>query len=516
MSDVDRDPDGDPLSIVAGGAVGIFAGRTVKLGLLFLVEVLMARLLGVSSYGGIVLALMVVTVGSQVGDLGLGKGISRKVPRYEDEVKRARGVVRHSLFLGVASSCVTAATVFVTAPSLARVVFDSPGTTPLFRIAAVAIPFIVIGNMGVSIAKSVRDASTRIIVDQLTKPVLRAILVPGLIAAGFGAVGAMVGVALSMAVGAVVAISLAFRRLPFVVRGTTSPMAKEMVTFSVPLMLASGTMFVFHNTDTFLLGWFLRPDDVGIYNVAFNLQNLGMFFFYPVTYLLPPLLTRLQQKDKHLEMERTYKVATKWMTLPTFFVTLVVILFPETLIHVSFGPSYVEGATALRILMIAVFTTTILGANGSALVALGHNRINMYVNGGSALLNIALNLLLIPVLGILGAALATTTSSIVRDLVYSIALFEWHSIHPFSMAMVKPMMGMAPVMLAFATLLDATVGVSFVSVVSTSLVAAGIFAVLTVRLGAIESEDVQVFSRFEQSISVDMTQLRSIIKRIQT
>lgn len=514
MSDSDQSQDA-LLGTIAGGAIWTFGGRITKLVLLFFVEIAMARFLGLSSYGGITLAVVTINLGTTFGSLGMARGIGRKVPYYETDQTKARGAIRSALTLVLVGGVIVGVGVFVAAPVIATRVVSDPETVWLFRLAGLTIPFSVLTGVGISTAKAFNDATTHVAVRQLFIPISRAVAIPAVIAAGFGAVYATLGIAVTTAIGGLLAIYLGFRHIPFELRGSTTPMRREMFAFSFPLVLASGMQFLITNTDTILIGAFLATESVGIYNAALKIMNLGWLFFYPVTTLLGPVLARLDRDDRHTEAKRTYQVSVKWMSLLTFPVFLLVFLFPEVVIGVTFGSDATVGAPALRILILPVMFSVLLGSNDGALVSFGHNKIHMYGNAATAGVNVVLNLILIPRYGIVGAATATAFSLGMRNVIYSARLYQCHGIHPLSRSLVRSLGSVLPIVVLGYPLFRRLFPVTFPTVTAVGLVFLAVYAFVVVRSGGIETEDIEVVNRFEQSKGIDLQFLRTLVKRLQ-
>jgi len=511
-SEADSDDAHSALTTIAGGAGLVFGGRIAKLALGFATQVITARLLGADAYGGFVLASMSMGVTVLFARIGLKSGLLRKLPYHEDDHPQARGVLKAGVQIGVATGILAGIALYALAPVVATRVFNDPEVTPLIRIAAAGVPFSVLMTIALSTARALRDAKPHVIVRQIASTALTAVFVTALLVAGYDAVGAIAGTVIAGAISSVLALYLAYRTLPFPIRGPTTPMGVELLAFSLPLLLAASADWALAQTDTVLVGVYMTSGDVGVYNVAYRLHSLGLVFFYPVTFLLPPILTRLMEHDQRASAGRTYKITTKWMTLLTLPLFLLVFLFPEVIIGTAFGGAYTDGATALRILIVPIAVTTVLGANGSALVALGHNRINLYGNGATAVLNVVLNVLLVPRLGLFGAATATAVSLICRDLFYTGLLYRWYRIHSLSWSMLRPILAvgvLTPVGYGvFHRLFDPT----FLSVTAIGLAFLVLYLPLVVRLGAIQAADVEVFDRLEASAGADLGAVRKYIR----
>lgn len=511
----DTDSKSTLLGTIAGGAVWTFGGRISKLVLLFLVEVFMARFLGLSSYGGITLAVVAIDVSSVFGGLGLRGGVNRKLPYYEDDPEKARGVLWTAIGGALISSTLIGSGLFLGADIIATRFLNEPEVATLLRIAAVGIPFSVFVGLGITFAKVFTDAKVHITVRQLFLPISRAILVPVLILLT-GISGAVIGITTTFIIGAILAMYLGLKQIPFKLTGPRAPMTKELLTFSFPLMLASGTKMILGKTDIILVGAFLATSQVGVYNVAQNIMNIGWLFFYPISFLLTPVLTRLERDGRLTEANRVYQVTVKWMTFLTFPVFLLIFLFPEVVIGVTFGSDAVSGATAVQFLAALVMFDTLMGANGNALLSFGHNKIQFYGNAMTAILNIILNLVFIPRYGIAGAALASAISLGLRNIIYSARLYQCHDVQPFSRALIRSIGATIPMVVVGYVLFRQLFPTTFFTVTGVGILFLLVYVVIIIKTDGVEQEDIDVVNRLEDNVGADIEIVRTIFKRIQT
>ncbi|MFB6186655.1 MAG: polysaccharide biosynthesis C-terminal domain-containing protein, partial [Halobacteriaceae archaeon] len=155
-----------------------------------------------------------------------------------------------------------------------------------------------------------------------------------------------------------------------------------------------------------------------------------------IGFLLPPALTELQKKGKQNEMKLLYQVITKWMFLIGVPIFSVLFFAPKLVLELLFGQRYVPGVSVLRILLIGYLFSTLLGLTFRTLVGLGRNRIVAYTTFGQLLVNSTLNVLLIPIFGISGAAIALAGSVFVGNTLNILILYRHHNIHPFTNRMI--------------------------------------------------------------------------------
>ncbi|WP_290813158.1 flippase, partial [Halovivax sp.] len=348
-------------TIVSGGAL-VFASKVLALPLGFLTQFVMARWLLADDYGSVVLAIAVVTVAIMVAKLGMDDGMMRKVPEFEDRRGELRGIVRAGIRIGTVSGLAVAVALFVFAPTIAEGVFDDPALTPLLRIGAAAVPFMVLGKIFVYVARGLRAAGPYAYVYQLLRMSGRFVFIAALVLGGFGAVGAMVGQTLALIITGIVGVAAAIRLLPGWNGADPVRMDRHLLAFSLPLIAMQGMDFLIVTTDTFVIGYFLPSDQVGIYNISFQLRNGLITVLVACGFLLPPILTRLQVDGSLAELRTVYAVVTKWvvfLTLPPF---LVLVVFPEPILGGLFGAEYAAGAATLQILAIGALAAATMGA----------------------------------------------------------------------------------------------------------------------------------------------------------
>lgn len=498
----------DTLSTLATGGALVSFSKFLSLGFGFLTQVTMARLLTEAAYGQVVLTMSIINVGGLIAKLGLDDGLTREFPHHEDSPKKARGVIWAGFVIGTVSGVIVAAVVFVVSPILASQVFDEPSYTALFRLAAVAIPFVVITSIAVSLSRGSRDARPHAYVNQLFKPAMRLVFIGTFVFAGFGAIGAITGQILAIVLAALVALLFAWRILP-IYDGPTTPMYRSVLAFSVPLIAVQGMGFVNSNVDVYMVGYYLESASLGVYNIALQLGNLLTAVLVTTGFLLPPILTRLHKQDKQREMRRMFQILTKWMLVFGLPVFVVLFFAPEFVIGLLFGESYTSGTTALRVLLVGKLVAIVMGLNGSALVALGDNRIVSIIVFCETVINVALNVLLIPVVGIVGAAIGMAVSSVVGDSLGVAILYRRHRLHPFT----KPVLATVSAVAAFGGISYGflwMVGLPTFAVVPL----VGIAYVPIVASLAPEPEDEQLLTRVEDRTEYDLTFVRRAFRMV--
>jgi O-antigen/teichoic acid export membrane protein len=157
-----------------------------------------------------------------------------------------------------------------------------------------------------------------------------------------------------------------------------------------------------------------------------------MLFFWPAGFVVLPVFSDLETAKNQAEIKHLYTQITKWMTALTLPFVLFLVTFPNLILRTVFTPSFGRAGFALAIITVTFFTHVVAGANRQTLTALGDSTAVFKGMVGALFLNILLNILLIPQLGIEGAALATAISYGLLNVFYNSLLYRMVEIQPFT------------------------------------------------------------------------------------
>lgn len=508
------DSDSVIRTLVKGGGI-LFVGFVLELSLSFGAKLLMARLLEKTSYGSVSLGIVLAANASTILLFGLNTGIARYLPRVDEQTKE-RGLIATGFLSTVPAAVGVAAVTYFLSDPIATIVFDDPSIASELAIFALAIPFAVVMKLGIGVIQGKKLAFPKVLVRQITQPVSRFVFITLALWFGLASVGVSWAYVASYAVAALLAIYFVVRYVSLPGTGPSTSMRKELFSFSAPLAVSSVTMLVFSGIgiDTLMLAYFSSTEAVANYNVVFPLANVLTLVFTSFTFLFMPVLSELHAENRGDELHRLYTVVTKWIFLGTLPLFLLFILFPNEAIGYTFGARYAEAGTALAILALGFFSHTLVGPNESTLKSIGATRHVMYDNVTAAVVNVVVNLLLVPTYGIIGAAAGTTVAYIVLNALYSYHVFTLTDVHPFSTAMLKPGIGGIALGLATYVIVTSMFQITPGILVTACLVYGIAYTVTILLLGGVEREEIMLILSFEERFGVDLGPLKRIVNRL--
>lgn len=398
------------------GSVGIsftFAGLSLA------IAVLLARILGAEGYGTYAFAWAFVTLLALPVQAGLPMLVVRETARgmTAGQPGLASGIWSWSLRTALFVSAVVA----VGGLAVLLAVYPRPLGQQAQTIAwALAlIPLIALGN--------IRGAALRglgqVMAGQMPDLVVRPLALFGLLAGMTLAAGGLtpqLAMALHVAA-AVVAVlfgmALLARNVPPQVRAATPVYrSRQWLASTLPLALMAGMLVVNQNTDVLMLGLFRPTDEVGVYRVAAQLAVMGAFGLSAVNMVVGTSFARLHARGDLDELQRVVTRSARLVFGFSGVVTLLFVVFGAPLLAAVFGAEYVGAYTPLVILLVGQFVNAVTGSVGYLLNMTGHERDTAKGVAIAALLNVLLNIILIPRWGMNGAAIATAVSLITWNL----------------------------------------------------------------------------------------------------
>jgi len=198
---------------------------------------------------------------------------------------------------------------------------------------------------------------------------------------------------------------------------------KYLLNISIPILLTTSMFHIINWTDTIILGYYNTSRDIGIYNICLKMSMSSSIVLFSINSIAAPKFSELYSAKKFVEFKNVIKLSSKmifWLSLPI----LLIIGFKADFLLNIFGLEFIEGKRALYVLLFGQFINVLCGSVGYILMMTNKQKILRNIIVVSASLNFALNILLIPIYGILGAAIATTTSLILWNILSLLYVYK--------------------------------------------------------------------------------------------
>ena len=505
------DETGKALQRVARGMGIVLTGTVISMFLAFLSRALIARHFDRYQYGSFTLTLTIMSIAMTVALLGLQSGLPREISRYlREKREEVPTLISTGLTIAIVASVIMTIVTAYLSPYIAPLLNDRYLSQTL-RLTAPALPFMVLTILIVAVSRGYGRVRENLYYRNLLPPLLFLIILTGGILLGFGFTFVFVAYVTAQLLSAGIA-TVGMIRLGLLPRELSfSPkLAKELFLFSLPLMLTGILDYVMGWTDSLMLGHYFNPDIVGLYNGAAPIARLLPLFLNSMGFLYMPIATAFYTKGNLSGVDRLYKTTVRWVFILTFPVFLFVFVFPESTINLFFGPKYVEAATALRILATGFMFHVAMGLNGMSLIAVGEPSANLTGNLLASIANVVLNVVLIPVYGIEGAAVATSTSYITANLYRTWWLHRKTGVHPLGKNYLKVLaIGLATVIGLTRVRIEGGIPTA----ITVTIIAYALYLVAILLARTVEREDIELLEALEKKLGIDLEPVKRLLLR---
>ncbi|MFC4247053.1 flippase [Natribaculum luteum] len=468
-------------------------------------RIIIGRLLSPDAYGEVSIGLALFTITSTIALAGCTQGVSRFIPRY-DSIEDQRGVWLSGLLIATPLSLVISILMFVFAESIAAHFFETDYAESFIRLLALTLPFVANFRIIVAAIRGFENTTYPITIQNFFYPFLRIGLIAGLLLAGMSAI--TVGIAYFFAALLTFVIAHLLLRRFMNLRGEYQTHVSELLTFSAPLIVSTVVSVMLTKTDTLMLGYFRSSSEVGMYDAAYSLASgltvvLGAFGF-----LYLPLASRLDADGERKIVDDIYATTTKWVYVITFPVFLLFVIFPNNLILIFFGPSYADAASVLPILAVGFFLSAAAGRNRETLSAIGLTAWIAIGNLIGIVLNILINIVLIPRFGFMGAGVASVVSLFSLHTTICGVLAIRYNITPFSSEAIRCYVFLPAILLPLAHILSPWIVISAMTLIPILIAVSVVSLVVVVLIGGLEPDDIVVITVLEDKIGISVPLVR--------
>ncbi len=431
-------------NVVLKGSSLVLIGTLIAGVLSLVYTIIIARYWTKTDLGIFTLAASFLGIFSTIGSLGIARAVTRNIAYYKGkkDYKTLPNIIISSIVIIFVVSSILAIIMFIFSGYIAENILQEPALKLPLMIFSVAIPINNIITILTSVFKGFNNIKPRVFFEQIFFNFLFFIFIILLVFFNARFIYVFYFYLAAVFITSLILVIYTYKKTPkldnlFNLKLRMSQ-AKPLLLFSLPILGIALLNTSTNWANIWMLGLFKSAADVGVYKVA---NVVTGFIGFPIGILLAlylPVISNLYAKNKIDEIKRIYTIITKWICFFTFPMFIFLFIFTEPFISWIYGNEYIIASDTLRILSFAIISTNFAGPNAPTLISLGKPRLVMYSLIISSLINIILNILLIPNYGIEGAAISMAVSLICFNLIKCGVLYISKNIHPISYNLIKP------------------------------------------------------------------------------
>lgn len=393
-------------------ALFAFSIRVASAAIAYLSHALLARWMGAFEYGVFAYVWIWVIILGALSNLGLSTSVMRFVPQYRErgEADHLRGFVLRSLTISLAAPTAIAIAGAGVLYALQDVV-TSYYVLPLF-LAAICLPMFGLVETQDGVARAFSWIDVALLPPYIVRPVLLLALMAAAVLAdaepdAVTALWAAIGANWLTAAGQFLLLR---RRLSGAVEpGPRRYRIGHWLAVSLPFMFMDGFYLILSHTDVLILDLFRQPEDIAVYFAALKTTGLIAFVHFAVIAVVTPRISQQHAAGRRDELAALLRDASQWMFWPSLLTAAGVLALGWPLLWL-FGAGFTYAYPVMFILAAGLMVRAAMGPADALLNMMGHQKLTMLNLLAATVLNVALNLLLIPLYGLYGAAAATALS----------------------------------------------------------------------------------------------------------
>lgn len=395
---------------LARGVKAMFVARVVDIAANALLLILLTRyLLDPASYGLLYFALSVLAVVGLFGSFGIGRSTARFVTEYD---QKEPGQIPHLIrwtMLALGGLSIAAVAVLVVGRHVVADLLGEPALVPFLLVGAAY----VVGRTFWGYLQAIFQAFNRVTwsgVLRAVNGVTRVVFAVALVLAGFGALGALAGYAIAFVVTATLGLGVLYWRFVAHIDAAEERepgLLGRVGRYSVPTAATQASILLDNKVDTILVGAMMNPTAVGFYTLAAQIADICVVPAESLGFTISPALGEQEAGGQGDRAAHIYESSLEYVLLLYVPAAAGMVLVAEPTVLTIFGEAYAGAIPALQVFGVFVVARGVHKVTGDGLDYLGLARVRAVARGVSATANLGLNLALIPIYGVVGAAVAT-------------------------------------------------------------------------------------------------------------
>lgn len=386
----------------------LLAERIVRIAINFFVTIYLVKYLGPDNFGLLSYAISFVTILASFAALGMDSIIVRDLIA---EKNKSNAILGTSFYLRLVSSIISVLFIFI----VLTLSHEELSTSLLILVISMSTIFQSLNVIDFYFQAKVQSKFT--VYAQFTSLVISSALKIYLIIIKASLIYFAYAIALESLLFAIGLIAM------YKLQNDGKPrwdfnfsLSQKILRDAFPLLLAGVVVAIYMKIDQIMIKKMLDNSQAGFYSAAVKLCELWYFIPMAISNSVFPAIVnakKTSEKNYHLRMQRFYDIMS-WLSVG---VSIPLTIFAPQIITLLFGAKFISAVPVLQIYIWSSVATFLGVASSQYLVAENLTKVSFYRTLLGMTVNIAMNFILIPKIGIVGSALATLIS-------YSLATFS--------------------------------------------------------------------------------------------
>lgn len=416
--------DQGPRSRAARAALFTFFARVMSAVVAYGGQVVLARMMGAHDYGIYAIIWVWILLLSTFAGMGYTTGLLRFIPELlaDKKLGELRSVIIKGPLVTV-GLCSLVALAGVALVLLAPQLFDQAFIIPIV-LAAICLPIMTLMDNQDGVAQAFDWPSLVILPGFLVRPLVILAVFIAMELAGFEASAVTAMIATIFGVWSVALGQFLVLRRRVVAKIGKGPMEGPIspwIKAALPMLAVEGFFFLIINTDIIVAGLFVSPEQVAVYYAAAKTLALVHFVAFAIRIATAHKIAEYHASGDQIALDRTLADTIRWTFWPSLAIAAMLALGGEFILS-FFGEGFESGMVFLSILLIGVVIRATVGPAEVMLTMANAQKTAAWLYGVIFVINLSLNFILIPTIGLVGAAIATALSMTIEAILLVFAV----------------------------------------------------------------------------------------------
>ncbi|MFH2039368.1 MAG: oligosaccharide flippase family protein [Chloroflexota bacterium] len=390
--------------------------KLVSVGLAFLSTAILARILGPADYGIYSYVIAIVTLLTVPSEFGLPALIIRETASgmAREDYSAVQGVwvwsVRTTGIISISLVGLSAIVILFFRQIMAGTRLET------FIWGLALVPLIALGDLRGAALRGLKRIVSGQLPEFLLRPGIFVLLLLGVMLIGggnFSAPNSMVLYVIASALAFTIGAWLLWRATPELVRHAKPRIEnRSWLISALPLAFIGGMNIINSQASILLQGFFLKDADIGIFRVATQVSLLASFGLLAVNQVVVPRFAEIFALGEKTKLQRLVTASSRVILFFNLAITIGFVVLGKLFLRKIFGSSYEAAYIPLMILLGGQLINSGVGSVGNLLNMSHHERDSAMGLAVAVVLNIIINLLLLPIWGIIGSSIAKVISMV--------------------------------------------------------------------------------------------------------
>lgn len=430
--------------ILARGSMINIVGFAVRSVLLFIHGIVAVRFFGIGAYGLYGIGLAIVSIASLFGQLGFSSTLTRFVSIYlvEKENQKISTILLLALGIALPVSILLGMLLYFKADSIASV-FGSNNEAGFIQIFGFSIPLLTLVHLITGFTQGFKIMRYKVIAQDIIAPIIELSMLIMLKLVANDARNLPIAYAISNFISSIFlvyfVVSVIRKHSINVIKwhqGILKLPFKQIVIFSLPVLAASLLTSSTQRISNLILGAMGTTAMVGIFSIMDRLTKPGIALLTSTNLMMAPLIADLVDRNRIKDLSGLYKISTRWLSIVSTPFFLIIGFWSREILKL-FGDKVGSDANMIWYLIFALIFNISTGSCGNILKMAGYPHYNAFDTLMNLIIVVLVEIVLVPIYGLLGAILAVAIGMIVTNILRMVQVWQKLNIHPYSFPLLK-------------------------------------------------------------------------------